>query len=77
MFPGSGLFEAALAAAHAARANDGTLPDAASPAIRSATIAAPLALQGQEKTQPRLSCLLTPGYPDALRTDRLASLASV
>ena len=60
LFPGSGLFEVALAAAHAARANDGSLVDDVSPVIISATIAAPLVLEGEERPQPRLRCVSSP-----------------
>ena len=59
LLPGCALFEAALAAGHAARATDGSLPDALGLAVTGATIAAPLVLPEQGQLQPRLTCLLT------------------
>ncbi len=58
LLPGSALFEAALAAGHAARANDGSLPEVLGLAVTSATIAAPLVLPQHSQPQPRLTCLL-------------------
>ena len=59
LLPGAALFEAALAAGHAARTNDGSLPDALGLAVTSATIAAPLVLPEHGQPQPRLTCMLT------------------
>jgi len=58
LLPGSALFEAALAAGHAARTNDGSLPDALGLAITSAAIAAPLVLPEPGQPQLRLACSL-------------------
>ena len=62
LLPGSALFEAALAAGHSARANDGLLPTALGLTIRSASVAAPLVLQEQGRPQPRLVCSLAMRY---------------
>ena len=59
LLPGSALFEAAMAAGHAARANDGSSPAALGLAVTSATIAAPLELPEPGQPQPSLKCLIT------------------